>query len=253
MVLSISQWHQRYLQQARWTQTLRAYLYQKSELIHSPRVLDVGCGTGVLEAEIAGFSGVQLSAIDLDLQALKFARHYSPKPVYTNADCLSLPYSEATFDVTLCHFLLLWIARIDKALNEMIRVTRAGGTVMALAEPDYGGRIDYPAELCQVGEWQAQALQNQGADPFTGRKLRSAFTQAGLSDVEVGVLGGQWRKDDPDLDVELEWQVVESDLQDNAEFLRQSEALKALDLSSRKARARLLFVPVFYAFGLVPK
>ena len=32
---------------------------------------------------------------------------------------------------------------------------------MALAEPDYGGRIDYPEQLGHIGRWQAQALRKQ--------------------------------------------------------------------------------------------
>ena len=63
----------------------------------------------------------------------------------------------------------------------MVRVTHPGGFVLALAEPDYGGRIDYPTELSQIGDWQKNALKQQGANPLMGRELRSIFSHAGIN------------------------------------------------------------------------
>jgi len=74
----------------------------------------------------------------------------------------------------------------------MARITRPGGAVLALAEPDYGGRIDYPIKLAQMGKWQIESLRLQGADPLMGRKLATIFNSAGFDSVETGVLGGQW-------------------------------------------------------------
>jgi hypothetical protein len=54
----------------------------------------------------------------------------------------------------------------------MARVSR---TVLALAEPDYSGRVDEPAELKSLGEWQTEALQRQGADRL-GAQLQSVLS-----------------------------------------------------------------------------
>lgn len=253
MTLTITQWHQRYLQQARWTQNIRAYLFEKSGILGAHRIMDIGCGTGVLEREFTRFSSVHTFGVDIDLQPLKFAKDYSPESIYTNADCLSLPFPKATFEVTFCHFLLLWIKHVQEAVDEMSRVTRPGGAVLALAEPDYGGRVDFPLELRQIGDWQTDALKKQGADPWIGRQLSSIFSKSGLVDIEAGVLGGQWRKNEPNDEFELEWQVIESDLQDNDAFKQQAGKLKSLELASRKTQQRILFVPVFYALGIVPQ
>lgn len=252
MTLTIDQWHQRYLQQARWTQSVRSYLYQKCMLHQAARVLDVGCGTGVLEHELSQSTNARTFGIDLDYVALQYAQDYAPNSIYCVSNCLALPYGTATFDITLCHFLLLWVSHVQNAILEMKRVTHPQGFIMAIAEPDYGGRVDYPGELAQLGLWQAQALKDQGADPFIGRQLRSIFSQAGLEEITTGVLGGQWDEHDTDPDAALEWQVIEADLHDNLEFRRQADRLKALDLSSRRDQQRLLFVPVFYALGKVP-
>jgi ubiquinone/menaquinone biosynthesis C-methylase UbiE len=251
MTLSIDQWHQRYLQQARWTRNIRMYLYQRSELRRANRILDIGCGTGVLENEFPHETTANIFGVDIDLKALQFAKNNSPASFYTNSDCLGLPFASASFDNTLCHFFLLWVESVPDALTEMKRVTRSGGHVLALAEPDYGGRIDFPEELVKMGTWQTQALEIQGAKPLIGRQLRALFSKAGLTDIEVGVLGGRWTTHDAN-DFELEWQVLTSDLSHNPDFQEQADQFKTIELDSRKFQRRILFVPVFYAIGAVP-
>ena len=251
MALSTAEWHQRYLQQARWTENMRSYLYKKADLKYATRIIDLGCGTGVLERELLNYTSIPTFALDINPAPLKFAQEYASNSVYTQADVLSLPFADRTFDLTFCHFLLLWVKLAYQAVNEMARVTRPNGYVLALAEPDYGGRIDYPPELSKIGAWQSAALNQQGANPEIGRELRSIFTQAGMVNIEVGVMGGQWGPDSADLDQKLEWDVINSDLCSNSEFLSQADKLEALDRASRAAYQRILFVPTFYALGRI--
>lgn len=252
MILSTSQWHQRYLQQARWTQNLRNYIYNLIGIQRANKILDVGCGTGVLENELNNLIPARVFGLDIDFNPLHMAQEYAPKSSYNVGDCLSLPYRNEAFDITICHFLLLWVYDVPKAISEMIRVTRLKGFVLALAEPDYGGRIDYPPELSQIRNWQINSLKQQGANPLLGRELRSLFSQAGLENLEIGVLGGQWKDNETDQDMDLEWDVVQSDLNQNIEFIDQADQLQSIEIASRKAHQRVLFVPTFYAFGMVP-
>ncbi len=252
MSLTIDQWHRRYQQQARWTQDLRKYIFQKCAIERAKRVLDVGCGTGVLEEEITRTLETPMYGIDIDFAALEYARGFASRAAYSLADARSLPFHTATFDISLCHFLLLWVSSAQDILSEMARVTLPGGYVVALAEPDYGGRIDFPDELSIIGRWQAEALEYQGADPLMGRKLRYLFSLAGLVDIEVGILGAQWQKDPSLSDVDLEWKVLDSDLKDHPTFQRRKSGIRVLDNASRQAHSRILFVPVFYALGHAP-
>jgi ubiquinone/menaquinone biosynthesis C-methylase UbiE len=252
MTLSISQWHQRYQQQARWTLALRKHVYAKVRVEQANNILDVGCGTGVLEYELNLFSPSRVFGVDIDIEPIQIARKSAFNSTYMVGDCIQLPFQNGEFDITLCHFLLLWVKDTFRAIAEMVRVTHPGGFVLALAEPDYGGRIDYPTELSQVGDWQKDALIQQGANPLIGRELRSIFSRVGLINTEVGVLGGQWGNNNTESDVELEWEVIRSDLSQNDEYLMHAEQLKKLDTTSRAEQHRILFVPTFYAFGMVP-
>ncbi len=245
-------WHARYLQQAGWTGGIRQYLYNKAGLAQARRVLDVGCGTGALLLDLPLHTSAQAHGLDLNREHLAEARRHAAQAHYTQADAAHLPYPDGCFEAVFCHFVLLWVRSPLQVLQEMKRITRPGGALLALAEPDYGGRIDYPSELAQVGAWQAQSLRAQSADPEIGRKLRGLFAAAGLERVETGLLGGQWSSDMQAADV-LEWQVLEDDLR----FLPQPPApgevqrLRRLEQDALRRGERLLFVPTFYAIGFV--
>lgn len=243
-------WHQRFRQQATWTKPLRDYLFNQASLASARRVLEVGCGTGVVLSELEQNYVGSLFGLDLDLGLLSKAVHHTSHTYLLQSDGHAIPFPKDAFDITFCHFLLLWVKEPIQVVSEMARITRPGGHIMALAEPDYGGRIDYPVELEQVGLWQRNSLRLQGAEPYLGRQLADIFTKAGVKDVQTGVLGGEWKGDSTE-DWISEWSVVEQDLKwlKNDESLAQLESLKHLNRESRKAGVRVLYVPTFYAWG----
>lgn len=243
-------WHQRYQQQARWTQDLRRYLYQQIGLLPGQYVLEVGCGTGVLIPELTGQGAVPFG-LDIEPSGMILARDEGRSAFFLQGDAHALPYQEDIFDLVICHFLLMWLPAAGQAVQEMARVTKPGGSVIAMAEPDYGGRIDYPEPLERIGRMQFASLQRQGADPLMGRKLSGLFKQAGLRDVEAGVLGGQW-SGEPDWNGwEMEWQVIENDVHRSSIQPGELAYLKSADRSACLAGQRTLFVPTFYAWGTV--
>ncbi len=247
--METNQWHERFVQQAAWTQALRRHLYEQVGMQPGWRVLDVGCGTGALQAEL-DTQNLRAYGIDINQEYISYAAKHTSPAGLAAADGYTLPFADDVFDACLCHFLLLWTARPIDIIREMKRVTRPGGFVLALAEPDYGGRIDYPGELQRLGELQAQALAMQGADPHLGRQLRSLLVQAGLAKVSGGVLGGEWAEPPHERDWEMEWRVLEEDV---AQRLPTDElqSLRNLDQAAWQSRRRVLFVPTFYAYGRV--
>ncbi len=243
-------WHNRFVQQAAWTRDLRNYLYNRADLSNAGRVLEVGCGTGVLLAELLERTQSGVVGVDLDFDRLQASANNAPKAELVQANGLHLPFLSASFDVALCHFLLLWVRNPALLLREMQRVTRQGGAVLALAEPDYGGRIDYPEALAGLGKQQQQSLENQGADPLIGRKLKGLFHQAGFRDVETGILGAQWSHIPTKEDLDQEWAVLQDDLKDLIDQ-QEIEKLHSQDEKSWECGERVIFVPTFYAWGRV--
>jgi SAM-dependent methyltransferase len=247
-MLSPHDWHLRYLQQARWTLPLRQYLFQKADLPKAHAILEVGCGTGALLTELLGISQVTIHGLDINSQNLSQAVENAQGVRLTCGDAHKLPYCDSHFDIVFCHFLLLWVVNPRMVIHEMARVTRFGGAIIVAAEPDYGGRIDYPPELSSLGQGQAEALRRQGANPNIGRQLANLLIQSQLTEVETGVLGGQWKVPSPSGDWQGEWQMIQSDLQ-GAIPGEQLDALQVIDSQAWQSGERILYVPTFYAWG----
>jgi SAM-dependent methyltransferase len=251
MSLSPQDWHRRFSQQARWTQDLRKHLFSRAGLDLRARILDVGCGTGILQLELRSEGFPHIHGLDIDPRLLSQAKRNSPSDLYVLGDAHSIPYADHSFDLTLCHFLLLWVENPNRVLGEMRRVTRQGGVLMILAEPDYGGRIDYPPELVSLGRLQAESLRAQGAEPEMGRLLGSLLSSLGLEKVETGVLGAQWSGNPPLDEIESEWAVIRSDL-GNRLSQEQLHKFKEIEARAWERGARVLFVPTFFGWGIVP-
>ena len=242
-------WHSRYIQQANWTRPLREYLFQKTELRAMERVLEVGCGTGAILREI-GIDTLPLHGLDIQPAALMEAQVHAPNASLTCGDALSLPFPGKCFDVTFCHFLLLWVSNPKRALLEMKRVTREGGHILALAEPDDSIRVDKPAELTVLGRWQTESLRKQGADPSLGGRLADLFYKVGIELVEAGAIENQEKDAPTSAEQELEWAVLENDL---AEFVPEDELhhLKKLDEEAWRRGERILHVPTYFVWGRI--
>jgi SAM-dependent methyltransferase len=231
-------WHDRYTQQACWTRDLRAYLFVKAGLKDARHALEVGCGTGAILAELA--TPASLHGLDFDRTRLSEARVNAPAARLTAGDALALPYPDFTFDLTFCHFLLLWVRDPSQAVCEMARVTRPGGHVLALAEPDYSCRVDQPESLTPLGRWQTEALRAQGADPSFGARLAETFVRAGIEIVETGAIERSEREASRG-ERENEWAVIEADLSGPVAG-EDLQRMKQLDEQAWVRGERVLFV-----------
>jgi SAM-dependent methyltransferase len=171
--------------QAEWTAPLRKYLYRRCELRKRRRVLDAGCGTGEITAEIAAATDGCVTGLDANEPFLAYAKENKPELEFTLGDCRRMPFRDSSFDLILTHLTLMWIDNPELALAEMVRVIEPGGAIVACAEPDYGGLIDYPENARFWGAFE-RSLARRGADVRAGRKLGSLFRGAGLG-VRLGV------------------------------------------------------------------
>jgi len=238
-------WHTRYLQQAKWTRDLRTYLFNKAGLDAARLGLEVGCGTGAILSELPDH--VSLHGLDIDSAALAQCRIYAPAASLVQSNALQLPYSNETFDIVYCHFLLLWVNNPLQALLEMKRAAKTGAHIIAFAEPDYSARVDQPRELVPLGQWQSESLKRQGADPGLGARLADLFFEAGIQIIETGTIQNAVHDPSPE-EWEIEWAVIESDL---AGFVPSDDIhkMKMLDQQARAGGERVLYVPTYFAWG----
>lgn len=247
-LLQSAGWHARFIAQESWTRPLRQHIYSKLNLPKSPMVLEVGSGTGAIISKTPALNA-KFYGIDLNFTHLRFCQREFPEIMLNCGDGLSLPFAENVFDVVFCHYLLLWVEDPIRIVREMVRVARAGGTVIIFAEPDYKGRIDYPSALEGLGKAQAKALQLQGADPAIGRKLKAIAHQADLRNYESGILGNESTQSFALPYWESEWQMYEHDL---GEIFSEEELAhyKEVDLEAYDLGVRTQFVPTFYLWAI---
>jgi len=96
------------------------------------RVLDVGCGPGVLTAPLVARCGPdQVAAVDPSESFAAATRARFPGVDVRAAGAEDLPYDDDTFDVALAQLVVHFMTDPVVGLREMGRVTRPGGSVAA--------------------------------------------------------------------------------------------------------------------------
>jgi len=205
------------------------------------KALDVGCGTGLV-MEILG-EVLDVKGLDIDPGMVEEARKRGFD--VSQADALNLPYEDSSFDIVYCSFLLLWVRDPVKAVSEMRRVSRRW--VLALAEPDFGARIDYPENLAKLTQLIIQGIREDGGDPTIGRKLRSVFGACGLK-ADIGVHPGIWDLDKLYAETMDEWRWIDMTVNVGGRG-EDLSVLRAAWQDALKKGSLFQFNPFFYAFA----
>jgi SAM-dependent methyltransferase len=127
----------------RWSRRLAGPFLDFAGVQAGDRVLDVGCGTGVITAALAE-RGCTAIGLDASEPYLEDARRDRPHPniVYELGDARRMRYGDASFDACVSALTLNAIPEVDQAVREMRRVTRPGGTVASGIFDSWGGMSD---------------------------------------------------------------------------------------------------------------
>ncbi|MDQ1680941.1 MAG: demethylmenaquinone methyltransferase / 2-methoxy-6-polyprenyl,4-benzoquinol methylase [Frankiaceae bacterium] len=95
------------------------------------RVLDLAAGTGASAVPFAK-SGATTIACDFSAGMLAEGRRRHPELTLVAGDALLLPFADRSFDAVTISFGLRNVARLDRAVEELARVTRPGGRIVVL-------------------------------------------------------------------------------------------------------------------------
>jgi len=150
--------YERYV--GRWSRPVARQFLGWLDLPPRLRWLDVGCGTGALSASILtaaepeAVTGVDPSAGYLDLAR---AQVQDARARFAPGDARALPLADDTIDAAVSGLALNFVPDQPRALREMARVVRAGGTV-ALYVWDYAGEMQLMRHF-----WDAAAALDPAA------------------------------------------------------------------------------------------
>lgn len=126
----------------------RAIWPQEVPLLHryavpsDASILDAGCGTGEASSRLAElFPEARVLGVDILDAHLDFARSrygaLAPRLTFEHQSVYGLTAPDGAFDLTVCRHVLHAIPHPDRALAELVRVTRPGGWLHLILE-DYG-------------------------------------------------------------------------------------------------------------------
>jgi SAM-dependent methyltransferase len=178
----------------RWSRLLAPLLTDFAGVQDSGRVLDVGSGTGALALSIAGRKlHCRVQGIDPSPEYIQFANSHNPYPdrvSFELGDAQEMRFADGAFHASLSLLVFNFIPDAAKALREVRRVTKPGGSVSA-AVWDYGAgmrmlrvfwdaaaAVDPAAEkldeshmrLCRAGEleelWKEGGLEHVAGQPL---------------------------------------------------------------------------------------
>jgi ubiquinone/menaquinone biosynthesis C-methylase UbiE len=93
-------------------------------------VLDLACGTGRWLKRTMELGCKRGAGIDRSMAMLRFAAEKSAiRQRLAEADCASLPFSSAAFDLAICSFALGHIGNLEMVVRELARVTRPAADI----------------------------------------------------------------------------------------------------------------------------
>jgi malonyl-CoA O-methyltransferase len=116
---------QQYDQNASFQQHILLELLEKVKpsLQEDTKILDAGCGTGQLSRILAEQDIIQF---DISFQMCKIAAFTS---MAVNADIVSLPFADSTFDISFSSLVFQWLNDAQAAVKELERVTKPEGII----------------------------------------------------------------------------------------------------------------------------
>ena len=169
-----------------FAETYARNLSVKVKGLESPKILEVGCGSGeTLRKLREACSSAKYFGLDFSRVALEATKTVNPGCFLVRGDAFHLPFRGEAFDLVYSTGLIEHFPRDEatELLCEKARVTKTTGTLVAVVPSRYSA-IDLMKNLKFSPLWIWHFLD--GCDfPFTREELVELFKQAKLDHVRV--------------------------------------------------------------------
>lgn len=202
------------------------YFLRKNGLKKGMRVLDIGCGLGLMSQMIANIVGPtgHVIAIDNNEKQLKAAQYRTPESLrpqitYQCADIYDLSPLGQDFDMVYCRFVLHHINRPRFALSQMQSVLKPGGIYIGIE-----GIVNHAFSFPEHPAWQSPSFPTEvpegvGRNPNIGKILPQLLAEVGFNCFEAFIyqpflIGMEERK-----------MLIRNQCFDNKQYLREQEGL----------------------------
>ena len=166
---------------------MREAYFDKLELAGAARVLDLGCGTGVVTralARRADFAG-EITGSDLSDVLIAAADRFAAEEELSEAiafevgDCHALDHGDESFDRVVTHTLISHVVDPAALITEAARVTKPGGLIV-IFDGDYASMTFGAGEADANGAIVEGILDAVVAHPHVMRELPGLLKDQGL-------------------------------------------------------------------------
>jgi ubiquinone/menaquinone biosynthesis C-methylase UbiE len=151
----------------------------------SDRILDLGCGTGIVARVLRERLGAAASVVGVDASApmIEKARSVAPDVDFREGNAMALPFDDGSFDLVLCQEMLQFVPDRPVALREVRRVLTPGGRFIAST---WRPRSEQPFHdaLGRVAE-RHLGKSNDARWSLDGAELARLLTATGFTSVRV--------------------------------------------------------------------
>lgn len=159
----------------------RAKVLEALAMKSGERVVDLGCGPGLLALDLArqvGPTGAVLG-IDSSESMIALARRRCgavPQVSIGSGDVSTLPYDDRSFDAAVCTQVYEYVSDVDRALRELKRVLRPGGRAV-IVDTDWESCVWHSSDDARmrgmIDCWDTHC-PNPHLPRVLGRRLRDA-------------------------------------------------------------------------------
>ncbi len=181
----------------RWSARLAPLFLDFAQVAEAQRLLDVGCGTGTLTKAIRARSpAAEIVGVD---PAWEYIHHLhkgiaGDRSWFHLGDAQCLPYPDSAIDASLGHLVFQEMTSPERAIGEMARVTRPGGTVATCRWDFVSGMTmfatfwDAVAEVDPDMAAERTAKKAARAPIASEQEFADFWRSCGLCDVEAGTV-----------------------------------------------------------------
>ena len=166
-----------------------------AQIRRGQRVLDVGCGTGVLTKEIASRVGSDggVAGIDPSPGMLAVAAEQTTAAEWREGFAESLPFPDRSFDVVVSQFALMFFHDRVRGLREMLRVLRPGERLAVAVWNSLDRMPAFAAEVALLERLGGRPAADALRAPFVlgnQNALAELFADAGAASIEIAAHQG---------------------------------------------------------------
>ena len=168
----------------RYSRLLAPQLADFAGVVRGQRVLDVGCGPGILTAElVARLDADNVSAVDPSIPFVEAARERHPGVDVRRAVAEELPFEDDTFDAAIAQLVVHFMTDAVAGLREMARVTRPDGVIAACVWDFAGGRTPISLFWSAARQFDPDVADESERPGTRPGHLEELFAAAGIRDV----------------------------------------------------------------------